>query len=147
MQENTSFGFVMDPINEINTKKDSTFAMMLEAQSRNIPIFYMTQSDLFLKGDTVFAKMSRVKVIDDESDWYEEDQPEVRPLHELSCVFMRKDPPFDMEYIYTTYLLELAEREGCLVTNKPSSIRSANEKLFTTWFPGCGPENILLLNP
>lgn len=140
MLENANLGFLMDPISEINTKKDSTFAMMLEAQHRNIPIFYMTQSDLFLKGETVYAKMSSVKVIDNEDNWYELDNPEIKPLHELSCVFMRKDPPFDMEYIYTTYLLELAERKGCFVTNKPSSIRSANEKLFTTWFPGCGPE-------
>lgn len=143
MSQNISLGFVMDPIDEINTKKDSTFAMMLEAQRRNLPIFYMTQSDLFLKGDIVYANMTPITVMDDPKNWYEAGEPEVRPLHEISCVSMRKDPPFDMEYIYTTYLLELAERRGCLVINKPSSVRSANEKLFTAWFPGCGPETLV----
>lgn len=133
----------MDPIDDINIKKDSTFAMMLEAQRRNHPIFYMTQSDLFLKEDTVYANMARISVSDDHSKWYEIEETLVKPLHELSCVSMRKDPPFDMEYIYSTYLLELAERKGCLVINKPSSVRSANEKLFTAWFPGCGPETLV----
>lgn len=143
MQKNISLGFVMDPISNINIKKDSTFAMMLEAQRRNHPIFYMTQSDLFLKGDIVYASMSPVKVMDNPDKWYELEEAQVKPLHELSCVSMRKDPPFDMEYIYSTYLLEMAERKGCLVINKPSSVRSANEKLFTAWFPGCGPETLV----
>ena len=133
----------MDPINNINVTKDSTFAMMLEAQRRQHSIFYMTQSDLFLKGDTVYANMSPVKIMDNPNKWYELEAPHVRPLHELSCVSMRKDPPFDMEYIYSTYLLELAEKKGCLVINKPSSVRSANEKLFTAWFPSCGPETLV----
>jgi len=140
---NASFGFVMDPISDINIKKDSTFAMMLEVQRRNYPIYYMTQSDLFLKEDIVYANMSPVKIMDNSDKWYELDEPQLKPLHELSCVSMRKDPPFDMEYIYSTYLLELAEQKGCLVINKPSSVRSANEKLFTAWFPGCGPETVV----
>ena len=138
-----SLGFVMDPIESINVKKDSTFAMMLEGQRRTHSIFYMTQSDLFLKGDTVFANMTPIEVMDNPNNWYKAGTPIVKPLHELSCVSMRKDPPFDMEYIYSTYLLELAEKQGCLVINKPSSVRSANEKLFTAWFPGCGPETLV----
>ena len=146
MQKNISLGFVMDPISNINVKKDSTFAMMLEAQRRNHSIFYMTQSDLFLKGDTVYGSMCPVKVMDNPENWYELEEAQVRPLQEISCVSMRKDPPFDMEYIYSTYLLELAEKKGCLVINKPSSVRSANEKLFTAWFPGCGPETLVTRN-
>ncbi len=143
MQNPTSLGFVMDPISSINIKKDSTFAMMLEAQRRNYSLFYLTQSDLFLKDGIVFASMSAVKVIDDANNWYVLEEPQVRPLHELSSVLMRKDPPFDMEYIYSTYLLELAEKAGCLVINRPNSVRSANEKLFTAWFPSCSPETLV----
>jgi len=142
-QKDHCFGFVMDSISEINIKKDSTFAMMLEAQRRGYVIYYMTQSDLFLDNHIVYANVSRVRVIDDPDKWFELEKPKVKPLHEISCVSMRKDPPFDMEYIYSTYLLELAEKQGCLVINKPSSIRSANEKLFTAQFPGCGPETLV----
>ena len=138
--KNLSFGFIMDPISDINIKKDSTFAMMLEAQSRGHELLYITQSDLFLENDIVYAKVSLIKVMDIPEKWYEIESTKVIPLHELSCVSMRKDPPFDMEYIYSTYLLEIAEKQGCLVVNKPASIRSANEKLFTASFPGCGPE-------
>lgn len=142
-QKKLSFGFVMDPISNINIKKDSTFAMMLEAQRRNHDLFYMTQSDLFLENHIVFANVSPIKVTDNPDKWYELAKSVIKPLHELSCVSMRKDPPFDMEYIYSTYLLEIAERNGCLIINKPSSVRSANEKLFTSQFPGCGPETLV----
>lgn len=133
----------MDPIRDINVKKDSTFAMMLEAQRRNHDVFYMTQSDIFLKDNIVYANMSPAKVMDDPDHWYELGEAQVQPLHNLSCVSMRKDPPFDMEYIYTSYLLELTEQKGCLIINKPSSVRSANEKLFTAWFQGCSPETLV----
>ena len=142
-QTNLSFGFVMDPISDINIKKDSTFAMMLEVQRRGYDLYYMTQSDLYLENHIVYANVYHVKVMDNPEKWYELEEPEVKPLHEISCVSMRKDPPFDMEYIYSTYLLELAEKQGCLVINKPSSVRSANEKLFTAQFPGCGPETLV----
>jgi len=143
MQNTISLGFVMDPINSINIKKDSTFAMMLEAQRREYSIFYITQSALFVRDGTVFAKIFPVKVMDNSEKWYELGTEQIMPLHELSSVLMRKDPPFDMEYIYSTYLLELAEREGCLVINSPSSVRAANEKLFTAWFPDCSPETLV----
>ncbi len=138
-----SLGIVMDPIDSINIKKDSTFAMMLEAQSRGHSLFYILQSDLFAKDGMVFAKMYPVKVMDNPKKWFELGEAQTRPLHELSSVLMRKDPPFDMEYIYSTYLLELAEKRGCLIINKPSSVRSANEKLFTAWFPECSPETLV----
>jgi len=133
----------MDPINTINITKDSSFAMMLEAQRRKHSLYYMLQSDLFVKEGTVFAKMYPVSVFDNSDNWYELGDEETRPLHELSAVLMRKDPPFDMEYIYSTYLLELAEKRGCLIVNRPASIRSANEKLFTAWFPECSPETLV----
>lgn len=143
MQKNISIGFVMDPIDSINITKDSTFAMMLEAQRRNHQLFYILQSDLFAKYGIVFAKMFPVTVMDNPKGWYTLGDEVTCPLHELSSVLMRKDPPFDMEYIYSTYLLELAEKEGCLIINRPASIRSANEKLFTAWFPECSPETLV----
>jgi len=138
-----SLGIVMDPIESITIKKDSTFAMMLEAQQRGYALFYIEQSGLFVKNGHVFASMQAIRVKDDPQKWFELEDAGVRPLHKLSAVLMRKDPPFDMEYIYSTYMLELAEKQGCLVVNKPASIRSANEKLFTAYFPDCSPETLV----
>ena len=143
MQKQISLGVVMDPIQSINIKKDSSFAMMLEAQRRGYSIFYITQNDLYVKDGVAFANMSKVEVADNPDSWYELEESDDKPLHDLSCIIMRKDPPFDMEYIYSTYILELAERKGCLVINKPSSIRTANEKLFTAWFPEYSPETLV----
>ncbi|MEZ5534751.1 MAG: glutathione synthase [Thiolinea sp.] len=132
-------GFIMDPIESINIKKDSTFAMMLEVQRRGWEILYLQQADLYADDGVVFAGMTRVTVDDNPQQWFEPGETIVQPLHELDAVLMRKDPPFNMEYIYSTYLLELAERQGLLVVNKPASIRGANEKLFTAWFPEFSP--------
>ena len=143
MLNKISIGVVMDPIDTVHVNKDSSFAMMLEAQRRGHSLYYILQSDLFVKNGVVFAKMCLVSVVDNSDKWYILGDEEVRPLHDLSAVLMRKDPPFDMEYIYSTYLLELAEKKGCLIVNRPASIRSANEKLFTAWFPECSPETLV----
>lgn len=138
-----AIGFVMDPISSINIKKDSTFAMMLEAQRRGCRLFHILQGDLFVDDGVVFARMNPLTVVDDPAGWFVLGEAVVRPLHELPVVLMRKDPPFDMEYIYSTYLLELAQQRGTLVLNKPESIRTANEKLFATWFPQyCPPTRV-----
>lgn len=145
MQQAHSYavGVIMDPISSINIKKDSTFAMMLEAQRRGLPLFHIRQGDLFVDDGVACAKMNPVTVTDDPKGWFEFGAAVVRPLHELPVVLMRKDPPFDMEYIYSTYLLELAQRRGTLVVNRPDSIRAANEKLFATWFPQyCPPTRV-----
>jgi len=133
----------MDPISSINIKKDSTFAMMLEAQRRDYTLFYIQQSDLFVENGITCARMSPINVSDNSEDWYQLDDNITIPLHQLDCVLMRKDPPFDMEYIYSTYMLELAEKQGCLIVNRPASVRSANEKLFTAWFPEYSPETLV----
>lgn len=143
MIKTISIGVVMDPIESINVKKDSSFAMMLEAQRRGYLLYYLLQSDMFVKNGVVFARIQAVTVFDEPEKWYELGAEIVRPLHELSAILMRKDPPFDMEYIYSTYLLEMAEKKGCLIVNSPASIRSANEKLFTAWFPECSPETLV----
>lgn len=130
-------GVIMDPIDSIKIKKDSTFAMMLEAQSRQWEIYYIQLEDLFLQGTQCLASMCNARVEDNEQSWFELDDPIIQPLSHLDVVLMRKDPPFNMQYIYATYLLELAEQQGVLVVNKPQSLRDANEKLFTSWFPKC----------
>ncbi len=143
MQNNLQLGIVMDPIESITIKKDSTFAMMLEAQRRGWQLFYMQQKDLFVENGLVFAQMMQIKVEDNPQRWFEVISETTQPLHQLDCTLMRKDPPFDMEYIYSTYLLELAEKQGTLIVNRPDSIRSANEKLFTALFPQCSPETLV----
>jgi glutathione synthase len=130
-----SLGVVMDPIDTIKIRKDSTFAMLLEAQRRGWPLYYMLQGDLALDGGACMANMRPLSVRDDPSDWFDLGAAVQRPLNTLDVVLMRKDPPFDMEYVHTTYLLEQAEAQGLLVVNRPRALRDANEKLFTAWFP------------
>jgi len=136
-------GIVMDPIESINIKKDSSFAMLLEARRRGWELYYMQQSDLFLQDGVTYASMARVDVYDDAGKWFNITETLTAPVSELDTVLMRLDPPFDMEYIYTTYLLEYAERQGVLVVNKPQSLRDANEKIFTGWFPQCSPPTLV----
>jgi len=136
-------GVVMDPIAAINIKKDSTFAMLLEAERRGWPIAYMEQGDVFLRDGKTFAHIRALHVQDHAEHWFDVGAETVEPLSGLDVILMRKDPPFDMEYIYTTYLLERAEAEGVLVVNKPQSLRDCNEKVFTAWFPQCTPPTLV----
>lgn len=130
-------GVVMDPISGIKIHKDSTFAMMLEAQRRGQELYYMEPGDLGVESGVAIASMRRVTVRDDPKGWYELGAPETAPLERLDLVLMRRDPPFDMDYVYLTYALELAERRGVLVINRPQSLRDANEKFFISHFPQC----------
>ncbi|MES2142280.1 MAG: glutathione synthase [Pseudomonadota bacterium] len=141
--KNISLGVIMDPISQINTKKDTTFAMLLEAQRREWPIFYMEQTDLFLKQDIPYARMRRLKVQDNTKNWFELGKEKVESLNQLTVILMRKDPPVDMQYIYTTQLLDIAESQGVRVVNKPQSLRDYNEKLFTLQFPQCCPPSLI----
>ena len=135
-----SLGVVMDPIDTIKIHKDSTFAMLLEGQRRGCPLWYMQQGDLSLRDGRCMARMRPLEVRDDREGWFTLGEPHVAPLDELDVVLMRKDPPFDMEYVYTTYLLEQAESRGTLVVNRPAALRDANEKVYTAWFPEvCAP--------
>lgn len=127
----------MDPIQSINIAKDSSFAMLLEAQQRGYTLYYMEMADLELHGGKAMARMQPLQIKNDPDGWFELGEAITRPLAELDVILMRKDPPFDVEYIYATYLLEAAEKEGALVINKPASIRNANEKIFATEFTDC----------
>jgi len=132
-------GVVMDPIAGINYKKDTTLAMLWAAQARNWQLFYMEQADLYLEQGVARARMAPLTVFHDPDHWFELDKREDRNLDELDVILMRKDPPFDNEYIYSTYILEAAERSGTLVVNRCQSLRDCNEKVFATQFPQCCP--------
>ena len=135
----TQIGIIMDPIESINFKKDTTLAILLAAQQRNCEIFYMLQSDLYSDQGTPWASMRALSVYDDENEWYKLGEKHERELSELDVIFMRKDPPFDLDYIYSTYLLEAAHQLGTLVVNNPQSLRDCNEKFYATQFPQCCP--------
>ena len=133
-------GVVMDPIQSIAYKKDSTLAMLWEADSRNWQIFYLLQSDLYVDCGQPMARMTRLHPKQDPQKWYEFGEETHAPLANLDVILMRKDPPFDMNFIYTTYILDHAEKQGVLVVNKPQSLRDCNEKMFATHFPDvCTP--------
>ncbi|MHB8534022.1 MAG: glutathione synthase [Sulfuricaulis sp.] len=136
-------GVVMDPIASIQVAKDSTFAMLLEAQARGWPVHYMEQDDLFLRDGQACARHRALTLFDDTRRWHEWGAESTDPLTIFDVILMRKDPPFDMEYVYTTYLLERAADAGVLVVNSPRSLRDANEKLFTAWFPQCTPPTLV----
>lgn len=129
----------MDPIHAIKFVKDSTLAMLAEAQKRQYQIYYMEQKDLFSQQGKTLASLRPLRVFDNPSKWFELGSTEVFALDQLDVILMRKDPPFDMNFIYTTYLLDEAERNGCLVVNRPQSLRDCNEKFFATEFPQCCP--------
>ena len=130
-------GMVMDPITRIKVAKDSSFAMLLAAQARDWSLHYLEMGDLFLRDGRAWGRQRPLTVQDDPEDWFEFGDPDDIPLDELDVILMRKDPPFDLEYLYATQILELAEARGVLVVNRPASLRDANEKLFTAWFPQC----------
>ncbi len=127
----------MDPIEGINISKDSTFAMLLEAQHRGYEIHYLQASDLILKDSKVLAQTCLLEVQDQAKNYFSKQAPRLINMSDLDVVLMRKDPPFDMEYIYTTYLLDRIQQNGTLVVNDPTSLRNANEKLFATQFNNC----------
>ena len=138
-----TLGVVMDPIEAVTPYKDTTFAMLLAAQARGWDCFVMTQPDLYLVQGRAFATRRRVRVFDDPARWFEADAPEDAPLSAHDVVLMRKDPPFDMDYVYTTHFLDRAAAEGVLVGNRPGSLRDVNEKLYTAWFPELCPQTIV----
>lgn len=136
-------GIVMDPITTINIKKDSSFAMLLEAQRRGYEIHYMEMGDLYLRGGEARARTRQLSVEQNYDKWFEFGSEQDIALAELNVILMRKDPPFDTEFIYATYMLERAEEQGVLIVNKPQSLRDCNEKLFTAWFSELTPDTLV----
>jgi glutathione synthase len=136
-------GIISDPISGFNIKKDTGFAMMLAAQARGYELYYMEMQDLYLYQGEARATAAKATVFDNEQHWYELAEKDDIALSDLDVILMRKDPPFDTEYIYATYILERAEQAGTLVINKPQSLRDANEKLFTAWFSEHTPDTLV----
>ena len=137
-------GMVMDSIDHIHIKKDTSFAMLLEAQSRDWELHYMELNDLYLLDGHPYARTRTLQVQRDENSWYQFIDEQEIALDSLDTIIMRKDPPFNQEYIYSTYILEQAERLGVYVINKPQSLRDANEKMFTAWFHSAVLKRLLL---
>jgi glutathione synthase len=136
-------GVVMDPIESIQPKKDSTLAMLLAAQRSGWELVYLRQQDLLLRDGVALGMGRRLTVADSLDAWFAVGDAWRGALAELDALLMRKDPPFDTEYIYTSYILERAEERGLLVVNKPASLRDMNEKVFTAWFPQCTPPSLI----
>jgi len=134
---------IMDPIESITPYKDSSLAMLLEATRRNAEIHYFRQADLKLLDGNAIGHSQRLSVRDNDDDWYELGANEGIELGDLDVILMRKDPPFDMEYVYTTYILDRAEAAGALVVNRPQALRDMNEKAYTAWFPECTPLTLI----
>ncbi|MFC0446468.1 glutathione synthase [Pseudidiomarina halophila] len=137
---------IMDPIATVKTYKDTSFRLLLEAQARGYECFYLEMSDLSLIAGKPMARARKVSVVDQAEDFYHLEGVTEQPLADFDVIMMRKDPPFDTEFLYVTYMLELAEEAGALVVNKPQSLRDCNEKLFTAWFAHLTPPTIVTRN-
>ena len=134
---------IMDPIESITVAKDTSLAMMLAAQKRGWKLHYLEQTDLYMSNGQPHCRSAGVKVFDDPDHWFELADAIDQPLTAFDCILMRKDPPFDMDYIYTTYFLQRAVDEGVLVANHPTALRDINEKMFTAWFPQWCPPTLI----
>ncbi len=139
-------GVVMDPIGSINIKKDSTFEMIWQAQQLGWQVNYLEMGDLSVDNGVALGQARSLTVFQDAKHWYELTEPRQIELGTLDAILMRKDPPFDMEYVYSTYILELAEQQGSLIANSPQALRDCNEKAYCAWFPDVCPETLISRN-
>jgi glutathione synthase len=137
MTSSPRIAVVMDPIDAIKFEKDTTLAMLFAAQARGWELLYLEQRDLSMRDGVALGRARPLRVFKDPARWHELGEPVVERLGDIDAILMRKDPPFDMEYIYSTYVLERAELQGALVVNRPQGLRDMNEKVFTAWFPQC----------
>ena len=134
---------VMDPISTINTEKDSTFAMLLEAQRRGYGLYYINPQSLSVRNGQAWARMASLKVKDSKVNWSELGTFEARPLSDMQVVLMRADPPVDSHYLHDSQILSLAQKDGVLIVNDPQGLRDLNEKLAALLFPQCCPETLV----
>ena len=136
-------GVVMDPISSINIKKDSTFEMIWQAQQLGWDVEYFEMNDLSIDNGRALGSARSLKVHQNKDHWFDLAQERTIELGDLDAILMRKDPPFDMEFVYSTYILELAEQQGALVVNSPAALRDCNEKAYCAWFPEVCPETVI----
>jgi len=134
---------IMDPIESIKPRKDSSLAMLLEAQKRGWKIHYGQLHDIWLRDGRAMGRLAKLQVADDPKNWFELGDVARTPLSDMDVILMRKDPPFDMEYVAATYILQRAEDHGAMVVNRPQSLRDANEKAFLAWFPNSAPPTLI----
>jgi len=139
-------GIVMDPIESIKPYKDSSLAMLLAAQERGWELHYFLQENLLIDNGIAQGYAQPLTVTDSEENWFTLSDPTLIPLGDLDVILMRKDPPFDSQFLYSTFILESAEKLGTLVVNKPQSLRDCNEKVFATDFPQCCPPVLITAN-
>jgi glutathione synthase len=137
------YAFILDPLPQLKAYKDSSVAMMRALARRGHAVFALEQADLFWDAQGTRARVVPLSLTDADADWYAAGPSEDRPLRDFAAVLMRKDPPFDMEYVYSTYLLEAAEREGARVFNRPRAIRDHNEKFAIAQFAGFAPPTLV----
>jgi len=152
----TNIAFLMDPLDSLNLKKDSTLAIIREAQLRDLRVYYFTLNDLVVRQNRPYANFRTIQLSDEfistmdsqlpKENWYQLSKEEELPLDFMQIIMMRKDPPFDLEYIYATYYLERAEENGTMIVNKPASLRDCNEKFFATAFADLTPELVISRN-
>ncbi len=142
-KKSRKLGVVMDPIATITPQKDSTLALLRDAQRRGIALFHLTLNDIDIRDGRAVGQAAPLAVTNDDSDWFRLEPPQDMALGELDMLFMRKDPPFNAEYIFATYVLQRAQAEGALVVNDPQALRDVNEKAFTAWFPDLTPPAII----
>jgi glutathione synthase len=135
MSQRIRLAVVMDPIGEITYAKDTTLAMLLAARQRGHELWYLTQGDLYLRNGVARGRARPLTVQADPAHWFDLGEARDMPLGDFDAILMRKDPPFDMEFIYTTYILDRAEMAGAMVVNRPQGLRDMNEKVYTAWFP------------
>ena len=139
--------FVVDPLDGFKIHKDTSFAIMREAQARGHTLYALQQEDLAWRGGKVLGNARKLQLTGEKPRWYRAEDPATTPLAEFDAVLMRKDPPFDMEYVYSTYLLELAEAAGAKVFNRPRAIRDWNEKMGVARFPQFAPPTVVTRRP
>ncbi len=146
MPDRVRLAVLMDPIGSIKPAKDSTLAMLLAAQARGWELSYLVLGDVWLRDGEAWGRVSPIEVRNDLQDWYSLSESRLERLGAVDVILMRKDPPFDTEYIYSTYVLERAEAQGALVVNRPQGLRDMNEKVFTAWFPDCCAPTLITRN-
>ncbi|HEY6527549.1 MAG TPA: glutathione synthase [Cellvibrionaceae bacterium] len=143
MSQLRSLAVVMDPIEGINFYKDTTLALLLAAQHQGFALWYAQMHDLYAQNGIAYASLRQLQVFEDANQWYELGERQEVRLGDINAILMRKDPPFDNQYIYATYILEQAQQQGALVVNDPRSLRDCNEKFFATHFPACCPPHLV----
>ncbi|TNF69273.1 MAG: glutathione synthase [Gammaproteobacteria bacterium] len=146
MSTNLKMAFILDPLDQLNPKKDSSIAMIESALKKGWQCYSIQMNDLYIQDGSAYAKAYPITLNDHfitAKVWYKIDQPIITKLENFHVIQMRKEPPFDMEFVFATYILELAERKGSWIINKPQSLRDANEKMFITHFPQCIPATLI----